>query len=66
MGAVELEPVAGSRLARTICAEMVRRGVLTRSLGPLITIVPPLTITEPEIDRIVDTLVAAIDHVSVA
>jgi adenosylmethionine-8-amino-7-oxononanoate aminotransferase len=66
MSAVELDPVAGSRLARTICAEMVRRGVLTRSLGPLITLVPPLTITEHEIERIVDTLVAAIEHVSVA
>jgi adenosylmethionine-8-amino-7-oxononanoate aminotransferase len=66
MGAVELEPVAGPRLARTICAEMVRRGVLTRSLGPLITLVPPLTVTAGEVDRIVDTLVAALDHVSVA
>jgi adenosylmethionine-8-amino-7-oxononanoate aminotransferase len=66
MGAVELDPMAGSRLARTICAEMVRRGVLTRSLGPLITLVPPLTITEHEIERIIDTLVAAIEHVSVA
>jgi adenosylmethionine-8-amino-7-oxononanoate aminotransferase len=66
MAAVELEPVAGARLARAVCAEMVRRGVLSRSLGAMITIVPPLTITAPEIDRIVDTLVDAIEHVSVA
>jgi adenosylmethionine-8-amino-7-oxononanoate aminotransferase len=66
MGAVELEPVAGPRLARTICAEMVRRGVLARSLGPLITLVPPLTVTDTEINRIVDTLLAALDHVNVA
>lgn len=65
MAAVELEPVDGARLARRVCAEMVRRGVLSRSLGPIITLVPPLTITAAEIDRIVDTVAGAIDHVSV-
>ena len=62
--AVELEPAEGARLARRVCAEMVRRGVLSRSLGPIITLVPPLTITADEIDRIVDTAAGAIDHVS--
>ena len=64
MAAVELEPVDGARLARRVCAEMVRRGVLSRSLGPIITLVPPLTITADEIDHIVDTVAGAIDHVS--
>jgi adenosylmethionine-8-amino-7-oxononanoate aminotransferase len=42
---------------------MVRRGVLTRSMGDVITIVPPLTITDTEIDLIVDTLLAALAEV---
>jgi adenosylmethionine-8-amino-7-oxononanoate aminotransferase len=64
MAAVELEPTDGARLARRICAEMVRRGVLSRSLGPIITLVPPLTTTAAEIDHVVATLAGAIDHVS--
>jgi adenosylmethionine-8-amino-7-oxononanoate aminotransferase len=35
---------------------MVKRGVLSRSLGGAVTIVPPLTTTAEEIDRIVNTL----------
>lgn len=60
---VELHSAPGERLARRICAAMVRRGVLTRSLGDVITIVPPLTITATEIDLIVDTLLAATHEV---
>jgi adenosylmethionine-8-amino-7-oxononanoate aminotransferase len=41
---------------------MVKRGVLSRSMGPVITIVPPLTITEAEIERIVATLAAALQE----
>ena len=64
MGAVQISDAAGSsRTARKITAAMVRRGVLTRSLGNVVTLVPPLTITAAEIDRIVDTLAAAIDEV---
>jgi len=63
MAGVELHPAPGERRARRVCAAMVRRGVLTRSMGDVITIVPPLTITSAEIDRIVDTLLAALDEV---
>jgi len=64
MGAIQISEVAGaSRTARKISAAMVRRGVLTRSLGNVVTLVPPLTITAAEIDRIVDTLAVAIDEV---
>lgn len=66
MGAVQIaEEAGGARLARRICAAMVRRGVLTRSLGDVVTLVPPLTTTPEEIERIVATLVAAIDEVAV-
>ena len=63
MGAVELETDQDPLLARRVCAAMVRRGVLSRSMGPVVTLVPPLTITATEIQRIVETLVAALDEV---
>lgn len=62
MGAVELDTSQEPRLARRVCAAMVRRGVLSRSMGPVITLVPPLTITAVEIDRIVAALTAALDE----
>jgi adenosylmethionine---8-amino-7-oxononanoate aminotransferase len=52
------------RLARRTCAAMVRRGVLARSLGSNIILVPPLTITAEEISRIVLTLVEALKEVT--
>jgi adenosylmethionine-8-amino-7-oxononanoate aminotransferase len=64
MIAVELVDGAGeSRLARRTCAAAVRNGVLLRSLGPNILIVPPLTTTANEIEMIIDTLRAALDEV---
>jgi adenosylmethionine-8-amino-7-oxononanoate aminotransferase len=65
MGAVELHAVPGNPfLARRTCAAMVKRGVLSRSMGSAITLVPPLTITASEIDRIVDVLVEALREVA--
>jgi adenosylmethionine---8-amino-7-oxononanoate aminotransferase len=62
MGAVELDTGCDLRLARRVCAGMVRRGVLTRSMGPVVTLVPPLTITAEEIERIVAALAASLDE----
>lgn len=62
MGAVELDTSNDPKLARRTCMAMVKRGVLSRSMGPVITIVPPLTTTEAEIDRIVATLTAALQE----
>jgi adenosylmethionine---8-amino-7-oxononanoate aminotransferase len=65
MGAVELHGVPADPLrARRTCAAMVKRGVLSRSMGNVVTIVPPLTITASEIDRIVAALVAALREVA--
>ena len=65
MGGVELAPPApGLRWGRRVTAATVERGVLVRPIGDVITLVPPLTITEPEIVRIVDALAAAIDEVT--
>ncbi|MDQ4057814.1 MAG: adenosylmethionine--8-amino-7-oxononanoate transaminase [Actinomycetota bacterium] len=41
---------------RRVCAAAVARGVLLRPLGDVVVIMPPLTITSDEIDRIVDVL----------
>jgi adenosylmethionine-8-amino-7-oxononanoate transaminase len=62
MGAVELKTENDPLLPRRVCAAMVRRGVLSRSMGAALTIVPPLTITAAEIDRIVTTILEALDE----
>ena len=65
MAGVELAPPTdGLRWGRRVCAEAVRRGVLLRPLGDVIVLMPILTSTEDEIDRIVDTLVASIQAVT--
>ncbi|HEY5160698.1 MAG TPA: adenosylmethionine--8-amino-7-oxononanoate transaminase [Gaiellaceae bacterium] len=61
LGGVELAPWAS---AREVCSEAVRRGVLLRSLGQVVPLVPPLTITSDELERIVSTLEQAIAAVS--
>ncbi len=64
MTGIELAPPRdGLRWGRLVSAACVRRGVLIRPLGDVIVLMPPLTITEDEIDRIVDTVAAAIDEV---
>ena len=64
MCGVELAPLAdGLRWGRRVCADAVRRGVLLRPIGDVVVLMPPLTITTPELERIVETLLAAIDEV---
>jgi len=61
MGGVELAPPAGeSRWGRRVCAAAVQRGVLLRPLGDVVVLMPPLTITTAELERIVDVLADAI------
>ncbi|MGH9111905.1 MAG: adenosylmethionine--8-amino-7-oxononanoate transaminase [Acidimicrobiales bacterium] len=65
MAGVELAPPAdGLRWGRRVCAAAVRRGVLLRPLGDVVVIMPPLTITDGEIERIVDVLAASLDEVA--
>ncbi|HSO95524.1 MAG TPA: adenosylmethionine--8-amino-7-oxononanoate transaminase [Acidimicrobiia bacterium] len=62
MGGVELAaPDPGQWWGRRVCAAAVERGVLLRPLGDVVVVMPPLTITTTELDRIVDVLAAAID-----
>jgi adenosylmethionine-8-amino-7-oxononanoate aminotransferase len=64
MCGVELGPPAdGLRWGRRVCAAAVRRGVLLRPIGDVVVIMPPLTITSAELERIVTTLVASLDEV---
>ncbi len=65
MTGVELAPPAdGLRWGRRVSAGCVRRGVLIRPLGDVIVLMPPLTTTAEEIDRIVDVLAEAIVEVT--
>jgi adenosylmethionine-8-amino-7-oxononanoate aminotransferase len=67
MGGVELAPPAdGLRWGRRVCAAAVRRGVLLRPLGDVVVLMPPLTVTDAEVERIVDTLAASIGEVAAA
>ena len=64
MGGVELAPPAdGLRWGRRVCAAAVRRGVLLRPLGDVVVLMPMLTSTDGEIERIVVTLADALDEV---
>jgi adenosylmethionine---8-amino-7-oxononanoate aminotransferase len=65
MAGVDLAPPhPGLRWGRRVCAGAVRRGVLLRPLGDVVVIMPPLTVTDAELDRIVDVLAASIAEVT--
>jgi adenosylmethionine---8-amino-7-oxononanoate aminotransferase len=65
MGGVDVAPpAAGRRWGRRVCAAAVRRGVLLRPLGDVVVLMPPLTVTDGEVERIVDTLATAIGEVA--
>ena len=57
-------PRPGLGWGRNVCAAAVQRGVLLRPLGDVVVLMPPLTITEDEISRVVDALDAALQEVT--
>jgi adenosylmethionine-8-amino-7-oxononanoate aminotransferase len=64
MAGVELAPPGdGLRWGRRVCAAAVDRGVLLRPLGDVVVVMPILTSTAAEIDRIADTLDDALQEV---
>ena len=64
MGGVELAPPTGGlRWGRRVCAAATRRGVLLRPLGDVVVLMPMLTSTADEIERIVDALAGSLDEV---
>lgn len=67
MAGVELAPPAqGLRWGRRACAGAVRRGVLLRPLGDVVVLMPPLTVTTAEVDRMVGALEASLDELVAA
>jgi len=71
MAGVELAasgPSDGLVQGRAVCRAAVARGVLLRPLGSVVVVMPPLTITEAEVERIVavlaDSIAAAIGEVA--
>ncbi|MEA2687326.1 MAG: adenosylmethionine---8-amino-7-oxononanoate aminotransferase, partial [Actinomycetota bacterium] len=59
MGGVDV--AGGPDRGRQVCAAATRAGVLLRPLGETVVLMPPLTVTESEVERIVDVLAEAID-----
>ena len=65
LAGIELSsPGPSARWGRRVCAAAVRRGVLLRPLGDVIVVVPPLTVTAGEVERIVDVLADALSEVA--
>ncbi|HZQ88319.1 MAG TPA: adenosylmethionine--8-amino-7-oxononanoate transaminase [Acidimicrobiales bacterium] len=65
MCGVELAPPRdGLRWGRRVCAAAVERGVLLRPLGDVVVLMPHLTVTADQIDRIVDVLCEATTDVA--
>jgi adenosylmethionine-8-amino-7-oxononanoate aminotransferase len=67
MGGVELAPapeLTDARWGRRVSAAAVERGVLLRPIGDTVILMPPLTITSPELHRIVSTLAESIVEVT--
>ena len=62
MVGIELAPPTdGLRWGRRITAASIERGVLVRPLGDVVVLMPILTSTEEEIERIVDVVADAIE-----
>ena len=58
MGGVDV--AGGADGGRRVCAAATGAGVLLRPLGETVVLMPPLTVTEAEVERIVDALAGAI------
>lgn len=64
MVGVELGPYAWEQaMGARVCADIRRRGVILRPLGNVVVLMPPLSIRDDEIDRLVDALAASIAEV---
>jgi adenosylmethionine-8-amino-7-oxononanoate aminotransferase len=65
MCGIELAPPAeGLRWGRRVSAACVARGVLIRPLGDVVVLMPPLSVTPAELERIVATVAEAIGEVT--
>jgi adenosylmethionine-8-amino-7-oxononanoate aminotransferase len=65
MCGIELAPPAeGLRWGRRVSKGCVERGVLIRPLGDVVVVMPPLTVTPGEIERIVRAVAESIRAVA--
>jgi beta-alanine--pyruvate transaminase len=62
VGGIELQPIAGQPTKRAfdVFLDCWEQGVMIRTTGDTIALSPPLIIEKPHIDRLVDTIAAAI------
>ena len=65
LAAIELDDTLPPLTARQVCAACVRKGVLLRSIGAVISVVPPLSITSPELELIVSVLEEALNEIAI-
>jgi adenosylmethionine-8-amino-7-oxononanoate aminotransferase len=54
------------RVGHRVCMAIRKRGVILRPLGDVVVVMPPLSVTEAEIDHLVSALEASIREVSAA
>ena len=54
---------AAERRGMRVCRVARRRGVFLRPLGDVIVLMPPLTVTDEEIDLLVDAVAAGVEEV---
>jgi adenosylmethionine-8-amino-7-oxononanoate aminotransferase len=64
MTGVQLTPVPQRHMGREVCDAAVARGVLIRPLGDVVVVMPPLSITAGEVERIVTVLAGALEEVT--
>ena len=55
---------AADRIAHLVCSAMRRRGVILRPLGDTVVVMPPLSVSEAEIDHLTGALAECIAEVT--
>jgi adenosylmethionine-8-amino-7-oxononanoate aminotransferase len=63
MTGIEVRP-AGERTGFEVCRRARRHGVLLRPLGDVVVLMPPLGITDGELDALLDGTLAAVAEVA--
>jgi adenosylmethionine-8-amino-7-oxononanoate aminotransferase len=65
MTGIEVSPVEGiERTGFEICQIMKNNGVLTRPLGDVVVLMPPLAMDDTDLNTVVDVCISAIDQVA--
>ena len=54
---------SAARIGARVCQAAGRRGVFLRPLGDVIVLMPPLTLSDAELDRLIDAIDEGISEV---